>query len=157
MTYEKLKNNACIMVTASKTLEAMAVIGLNTCEDETMGDFLAHMMVPALVLRAFSCELILKSLSTEAAGDTSGTCKLNDLYHMIDETTRKEIANAVISKMKVHNSNYGIDDFLTDLDGVANVFIDWRHFYENPPALNTTFLEEFFNVLIWYTVTPKSR
>ena len=55
MTYEKLKNNACIMITASKTLEAIAVIGLNTCEDETMGDFLAHIISPALILYKQNC------------------------------------------------------------------------------------------------------
>lgn len=151
MTYEKLKNDACVMVTASKTLEAVAVIGLNTCEDETMGAFLAHMMVPALVLRAFSCELILNSLIVKAKKDAGSSHKLNDLYHEVDALTQNAIADAVIRKMQLYNANYEMPDFLTDLDNVAQLFAEWRHFYENPRALNSTFLDVFFNELVKYT------
>lgn len=152
MTYEKLKNDAAVMVIASKTLEVMAVTGLNTCEDAKMGEFLAHIISPALILRAFSCELILKSLIVKATEDTGNSHRLNDLYHKVDTLTKDAIAGAVIRKMQEHNTRYGSTEFLSDLDNLTEVSMDWRSLYEDPRSLNTNFLEQFFHVLVKYTL-----
>ena len=152
MTYKKINNDACVMVIASKTLELLAVMGLNECENEKMGDFLAHVMLPALVLRTFSCELILKSLVAKTHGTYGNSHKLIDLYRMVDESTKDMIANGVIGKMQKHNTDYGTTAFLADLEVLTDFSMDWRYLYENPRSLNTAFLKHLFNELVKYTL-----
>lgn len=127
------------MVTASKSLELLSIIELNKCEAEKMGHFLAHMMVPALVLRAFSCELVLKSLVADNQKDPENTHKLNDLYHKADVYTKDAITTAVVCKMQEYHAAYGMIDFFSDLDNMTNIFIDWRHIVNYPSSLDNFF------------------
>ena len=156
-TYEEIKNGAYMFSIATKALEAMGNAGLTDVQNGKSGGVLAHMMIPSFVLKAFSCELALKSLVVKEQGNVKDIHKLNVLYHMLGEPTKNSIANAIIGKMKVHNASYGMTEFLKDLDGVANVFVDWRYFYEDSRSLNILFFGELFDELMKYVVTEPNH
>lgn len=148
MTYKKIKNEAFFFVTATKLLEAMAVIGLNESKDEKSGNFFAHIIIPSLVLGSISCELILKALVVKEQDLKGESYKINELYHQVDKPTKEVIADAVISMMRIHDVSYSNLDFRTDLDNLAYVFADWRCFLQNIRCFHENFFNALFDVLV---------
>lgn len=157
MTYQKNLNNAYAFVTASKLLETMSVIGLNECEDEKMGNFIAHIIVPSLVLGSFSCELILKSLVIQEQKETKGIFRIDDLYQTLSHSVQNTIASNVINKAKMQNTKYSKKDFLEDLTHMADIFADWRLFLQNTHTFNNAFYDAFFETLIGFTLEPAPK
>ena len=147
-SYEEIRNGANIFATATKALDAIGTAGLEQMEQTESGKALAQMMLPAIVLKAFSCELALKALAAKNQEAVGSVHKLNELYQKINKDTQKEISAVVIAVMKETSPEYSDVDFTEDLNKVAKVFIDWRYYYENSRSLNFAFLHSFFYAVL---------
>lgn len=109
---------------------------------------MAHTIIPAIVLKTFSCELYMKSLLT--ISNIKRIHKLDELFMCLskeDKDNIQEIIICILSK----NKSYEIDDFNKDLRKVSNAFVEWRYFYEDSKIeINLEFLNALFGTLRIY-------
>ena len=110
---------------------------------------IAQNIIPAIVLKAFSCELFMKSLVV--TGNIKKIHKLDELFNNLSQNDKDVIKERVVNAMINKLGTYDENSFNTDLGNVANAFVDWRYFYENPRTINLDFLNSLFTVLWDYT------
>lgn len=143
-TKEEIKFGARVFGNAAITLGVIGEAALKA--DEFSGQkIIAQNIIPSIVLKAFSCELFLKSLVQPDA--FINIHKLNELFALLSENEKSVIATKVIQKLSSDDSTYNQDKFNLDLIEVANAFIDWRYFYEEPRTINIAFFNALFEVL----------
>lgn len=146
-SYEEIRNGANIFATATNALDAIGSAGLLQVEQGSARSEMAQMMLPAIVLKAFSCELALKALAAKNQESVDSIHKLNELYRKISKDMQNQISTTVIIAMKETLPEYSDVDFADDLNKVAKVFVDWRYYYENSRSLNFAYLHSFFNAV----------
>lgn len=104
--------------------------------------------IVAMTNMAFSCELFLKSFLDDATRATKkaqvhNLVALFDLFDN-DEEIKNFIITPVVNGMKSIHSEYNVESFNKDLSENADVFFDWRYYYEgNKPSINMEFIRVF--------------
>lgn len=94
------------------------------------------LVVPGTVNIAFACELYLKAILRES-GNKTKLHNLEKLYVKLPDEIKNEI-----------EKNFNGDDFLKELKGICNAFVDWRYVYEKETIeINFAFLYKFAKVL----------
>lgn len=147
-TKEEIKVGAHVFGQAANILNAVAEAALKA--DEFAGKKnLAQNIIPTIVLKAFSCELFLKSLVI--TGKIKKDHELDKLFNNLSQNDKDSIKERVVNAMKNSQGTYDENNFNTDLNNIANAFVDWRYFYENPKTINLDFLNNLFTVLCDYT------
>lgn len=147
-TKEEIEAGARVFGQAANTLGVVGEAVLKA--DDFVGkQMIAQNIIPAIVLKAFSCELFMKSLVV--TGNIKKIHKLDELFNNLSQNDKDVIKERVVNAMINKLGTYDENSFNTDLDNVANAFVDWRYFYENPRTINLDFLNSLFTVLWDYT------
>ena len=143
-TKEEIEAGARVFGGAAHVL---GVVGQAVLEaDDFKGkEMIAQNIIPSIVLKAFSCELFMKSLVL--SGDIKKIHKLDELFNCLSDTDKSAIKEEVVSKMNETIGQYVDSDFFVDLGKVANAFVDWRYFYEDTRTININFLDILFDTL----------
>lgn len=147
-TKEEIKAGARVFGQAAHTLGLVSKAALKA-DDFKVKRIISQNLIPSIVLKAFSCELFMKSLIV--TGDIKKIHKLDELFLCISDTDRNKIKNEVINKMSSEERQYIESDFDVDLKEVANAFVDWRYFFEDTRTIKLGFLDCLFDVLWEYT------
>lgn len=143
-TKEEIRTGAIVFGQAAKTLGIISQAALKA--DGFIGKkILAQNVIPSIVLKAFSCELFIKSLII--TNDIIRIHKLDELFFCLSDTDKNSIKNEVINKMASEEGQYVENDFNVDLEEVANAFVDWRYYYEDNRTIKIVFLDTLLDVL----------
>lgn len=146
-TKEEIEAGARVFGQAAHTLGVVGQAVLKA-DDFKGKEIIAQNIIPSIVLKAFSCELFLKSLVS--TGDIKKIHKLDELFECLNPTDKESIKKSVVKKMVNTVKQYAKNDFDVDLSKVANAFVDWRYFYEDTRTINIEFLNSLFDVLWAY-------
>lgn len=147
-TKEEIEAGARVFGQAANTLGVVGEAALKA-NDFAGKQMIAQNIIPAIVLKAFSCELFMKSLVV--TGNIKKIHKLDELFNNLSQNDKDVIKERVLNAMINKLGSYDENSFYTDLGNVANAFVDWRYFYENPRTINLDFLNSLFTVLWDYT------
>lgn len=134
---KKIYNAACIWSKLNHILE------LNLKEHPDL-------IVVEPVCKGFTCELILKSIITFENHSTKGTHSLEKLFLMLNDITQNTIKKSTIEEIKKVNIILTHDNFFEKLNENANVFKNWRYYYENDQRADLDFINALFNSLVNY-------
>ena len=146
---------ANIFSDSTKMLEAIQK-ALEKVKASDTNRLAATSLIPIIVLKAFACEMYLKSyLSKEGSRSIPKTHNLHELYRNLDKTTKAKINKLLMTKMKMININYVQSNIEQDILSVANAFEEWRYFYESNYKLNFIFLNTFYDTLIDPLIRPQ--
>lgn len=104
------------------------------------------MMIPDIIICAFTCELYLKAMLYKENIKFGRTHKLDDLFYLLDKETQKFIEEETIRGLQHYTTNEKYD-FINYLKRNGNAFIDIRYFYENSLSIDYLFLKVFVIVL----------
>lgn len=143
-TKKEIEAGARVFGQAAHTLGVVGQAALKA--DEFKGkEIIAQNIIPSIVLKAFSCELFMKSLAL--TGNIKKIHKLDDLFNCLSDADKEAIKSGVINKMISIIGQYAESDFSVDLGKVANAFVDWRYFYEDTRTIKIEFLNSLFDIL----------
>lgn len=134
---KRIYNAACTWSKLNHILE----LNLNTHPD---------LIVVEPVCKGFTCELILKSIITFENHSTKDTHSLQKLFLMLNGKTQNIIKESTIEEMKKVNITLTHDKFLEKLNENANIFENWRYYYENDQRTDLGFINALFNSLVNY-------
>lgn len=143
-TKEEIEAGARVFGQAAHTLGVVGQAVLKA-DDFKGKEMIAQNIIPSIVLKAFSCELFMKSLVL--SGDIKKIHKLDELFNCLSDTDKCAIKSEVVNKMNGTIRQYADGDFEVDLGKVANAFVDWRYFYEDTRTINIDFLNILFDTL----------
>ena len=146
-TKEEIAAGARVFGQAANTLGLIGQAALEAEEFDGKG-LISQNIIPSIVLKAFSCELFMKSFALN--GKAKKIHRLDELFNCLSNTDKKAIKNNVVSKMSSKIGSYSESDFDMDLVEVANAFVDWRYFYEDTRTINIDFLNNLFDFLWEY-------
>lgn len=157
-SWQDIQQGANPFISATRELEVIAEAGLSQRKDEFGRQFWMHTMIPAIVMKAFSCEIMLKAILRHENIPFDRIHKLNELYGLLDtsaQSTPQAKAIQISIKTAVISSMRGFDDakFNASLDEAGNLFVDWRYFFEEstssgkPLTAPITFLNALFLAL----------
>lgn len=146
---DKIKMDANAFASSALILDKIANTGIyNDNFSKLNKAAMAHTIIPAIVLKTFSCELYMKSLI--AISNIKKIHKLDELFMCLSEEDKDNIQGIIICILS-KNDSYGIDNFNKDLKKVANAFVEWRYFYEKSKInINLEFLNALFGTLRIY-------
>lgn len=147
-TYEEIRIGANTFATSTKILETVGQAGLQQASHDAGLGLLAQSMIPAITLKAFTCELALKAMVVKNGLSYGSVHELDKLYKNISNENKNKIVNAVVTEMKKNNANYGQSDFEKDLKKHSRLFIDWRYFFEKSVTANLPFINALFDICI---------
>ena len=149
--WENYSQGANPFISASRILEVTASAGNQQLKNERGKQFWIQTMIPAIVMKAFSCELMLKALIAYEKEETIRGHKLNELFHQLSSTLQASLYSKIVSRLRTGNPNYSLIEFEKDLNDAADLFVDWRYFFEtavgSEKTVNLTFLDILFNEL----------
>lgn len=148
-TYEEIKAGASTFHTAAIILDTIGKDAMNAKENN-LEKRMGHVMIPAIVLKAFCCELWLKALIVKTGKKIKKEHALMDLYLLINQEDRDTIKKNIMNEMVKLDCRYDDTKYERDFQNVSKTFIDWRYFYEKPRELQLSFLESLFTVLSNY-------
>lgn len=143
-TKAEIEAGARVFGQAANTLGVVGQAVLKA-DDFKGKEMIAQNIIPSIVLKAFSCELFLKSLVI--SGDIKKIHKLDELFDCLSDADKDAIKAAVVNKMNGMIGQYAESNFIVDLGKVANAFVDWRYFYEDTRTINIKFLNVLFETL----------
>jgi HEPN domain-containing protein len=152
--WKEMISVANIFSDSTKMLETLQMALLKVKNDESV-KLSKTTMIPIIVLKAFACEMYLKSyLSKDGSSSIPKTHNLYELYRNLNKTTKNKINKTLVSKMNMINKNYNQSSIESDILSVANTFEEWRYFYESNYTLNFLFLNTFYDTLIDSSIHP---
>lgn len=96
-------------------------------------------IIPGIVLLSLSCELYLKCILNF---DVEVSGRIHSLYSLFKKLP--------ISKQNNFIKNMQSDNFQSELEDIANAFIDWRYIHEKchqVNSINVNFLYRFCKIL----------
>lgn len=104
------------------------------------------MIIPDIVICAFTCELYLKSILCKQNIKFEHMHKLDELFDLLDGDTQKYIEEETLRGLYRFepNKKYVFKD---SLKTNGNSFIDVRYFYEHSMSIDYLFLKVFVIVL----------
>ena len=145
----KIRRGADTFANSAIILEKFTKAGING-DNFPNGhqEIMVQNFIPEIVLKAFSCELFLKSLIKN--DNIKKIHKLDELFECLNKDDKDTIRESII-QFKSQKDSYTNDNFNSDLERVANAFVDWRYFYEKPRSINIEFLNVLFIILREYT------
>lgn len=142
MIYDNLTlANALIFDNAYHILKQKMDIGTSIHSQLDMS-----LAVPVAVNCSFSCELLLKSMlpiGTHGHG-------LNDLFAKLTASEQSGIIDGTTQLLRLHKSDYTIENFYSDLIQHDKAFVQWRYFHEKHDGninFNILFMENFHKTL----------
>lgn len=96
---------------------------------------LGRMYIPGIVMQAFAAELYLKALIVYEGKQIKKIHKLDALFGMLDEVEKNIITASMMAEIRnakgISESEYGETELLDDFTKAANIFEDWRYFFES--------------------------
>ena len=139
-------------ISAAKILSATAVVGSQQLKGEKASQFWLSTMIPVIVMKAFSCELMLKTLIAHEGLKMGKNHKLDELFDKLPASIQAIIQAPIIAKMKIRTTSYDETSFLEDLKASSTLFVDWRYFFEEATSgkektVNLAFLDVLFTEL----------
>lgn len=102
------------------------------------------MVIPEVVITAFACEIGLKALAYKRGIQVGNKHGLADIYALLNQEDKSEIENRTISFLS-EERGYDGHQFETDLQGISDLFVKMRYFYETTENIhfNIIFLLKF--------------
>lgn len=146
-TYEEIKTGANTFASATIILETVGQAGLQQASNDVGLKLLAQTMIPAITLKAFTCELALKAMVVKNELTYGSIHELDQLYEKISEDDKKKVSDFVVFEMKKKDASYGQSDFEKDLKEYAKLFVDWRYFFEKNVKADLSFVTALFNAV----------
>lgn len=151
-SWEDWQSGANPFISATRILSAAASAGPQQLKGEKGTQFWLSTMIPTIVMKAFSCELMLKAFIAHEGIKIGKTHKLNELFDKLPSSVQTTIQTPIITRMKMHNTSYDEASFFADLKSSAELFVDWRYFFEETTSgkqktVNLTFLDVLFTEL----------
>lgn len=146
-TYEEIKTGANTFASATIILETVGQAGLQQASNDVGLKLLAQTMIPAITLKAFTCELALKAMVAKNELTYGSIHELDQLYEKISEDDKKKVSDFVVFEMKKKDASYGQSDFEKDLKEHAKLFVDWRYFFEKNVKADLSFVTALFNAV----------
>ena len=110
-------------------------------------ELMASAYIPQIVLMAFSCEMYLKSYISFQGGTVPRVHDLYELYRNLNKKIKSKLNKIITQKMRNYRQSYMIDNVEDDIRKIADVFEEWRYFYEKNNSIDIQFLESFFSSL----------
>ena len=139
---------------AAKVLEVVSYIPQIKLSQENDIQ-LKSLLIPAMVLEVFSCELYLKEITKREGKSYKMIHNLQDLFLALEEETRKKIRNNVVRSMQVLQKDYTETEFDNNLESNKDNFIKWRYLEESLYA-DIHFVSELLKALQQHIETLKS-
>jgi len=144
---------ANVFLNASKTLDVVGQAGLSQMKDVNSGlEILGRMYIPGIVMQAFAAELYLKALIVYEGKQIKKLHKLDALFVMLDEVEKNIITASMMAEIRkakgISESEYGKTELMDDFTKAANIFEDWRYFFESGTvSADLDFMKALNNVL----------
>lgn len=113
---------------------------------EQNSEDILSMLIPDIMLCAFTCELYLKSILVKNEIPFGRTHELDKLFYILDQETQALIEKETIKELKCFDPDCEYN-FREILINNGNAFIEVRYFYENGFSINYSFLVAFTNAL----------
>lgn len=148
-TYDEIRIGVNTFAGTTKILDTIGKIGLEQAPEAGL-KVLGQTMIPAISLKAFSCELALKALIAKSGKEVTRDHELDKLYGMLDTVDKNAISQAVIQTIKKQNKAYDEAKFFVDLSQAAKTFVEWRYFYEEGVTADLGFINALFEELLKY-------
>ncbi|WP_418578756.1 hypothetical protein [Hungatella sp.] len=117
---------------------------------------LDSLIMPGIVLNAFSCELALKAIGVKRGIDVKHIHFLDKLFFILPEEDKDKISKKVIEIYGITETaqeGYNRNSFDKDLKSISNVFEECRYFYECSRTVKLIFLLKFSQILTEYINT----
>ena len=113
---------------------------------KSMGDEVKIMIIPDIIICAFSCELYLKAIIHSVCGKVCDLHRLDELYKLIPPDIQQCIQQETLEGLKTYapNRKYNFEETLRKN---GNLFIDARYFYEKNIDADILFLNILIQVL----------
>ncbi len=158
-SWQDIQQGAKPFIDATRYLELAASAGMQQLQGKSGKQFWMHTMIPTIVMKAFSCELMLKAILRHESIDFGKIHFLNTLYDLLSSSPQatpqskaiyESIKVDVISEM---GDGYDEARYNHDFDDAANLFVDWRYFFEESTSSGKqltapiTFLDRLFQEL----------
>ena len=160
MIYDEMSlNNGAIFMEAADILYAqmqLAILSIKTKSNiqNDRANLRAALFVPAIVNRAFACELFMKSMLPK---NTRGH-KLQDLFDALDADIQNEIRNKTVEEMKQISKSYGDIEFQNDIITNGNIFAEWRYFHEgNVNCVNPSFVSKLAKAALDAALSQRNK
>lgn len=119
-----------------ETGEAFA-LGASVLEEKSNTQDCVRLNIPAIVNRAFACEVFLKCLLTLEGKENVKEHNLKNLLEQLSDEEKLHIENKLKRSQIPSKDCFGF----AYLDKIANAFIKWRYEYESlKMQINTGFL-----------------
>ena len=120
---------------------------LNTViNSKPIGDEMKTMIIPDIIICAFSCELYLKAIIDRVYGKVCEVHRLDELYDLIPSDIQQCIRQETLEGLKTYapNKKYNFEETLRKN---GNIFVDARYFYEKNIDADILFLNILIQVL----------
>ena len=160
MIYDDLAlNNGAIFKEAADILCAQMQLAILSIQfqngqqnDQT--NLRAALFVPAIVNRAFACELFLKAMLSK----NTRSHKLQDLFDALEIDIQNKIQSNTIGKMQEISKTYSDVEFRNDLITNGNIFAEWRYFHEgNVNSVNFAFISNFTKATLDIAIEERNK
>lgn len=135
----QIKNAATFNHSAHNMLNAVI-------NKEQNNEGILMMMIPDIILCAFTCELYIKSILFKEKIKFKRVHNLDDLFYLLDKETQEFIGEETIKGLK-HYAPELEYNFKEKLKNNGDAFAQARYFYENGLSVDYLFLNVFVKVL----------
>lgn len=160
MIYDEMSlNNGAIFMEAADILYSqmqLAILSIKAqgSQSSDRTNLKAALFVPAIVNRAFACELFMKAMLPK---NTRGH-KLQDLFDALDTNIQNEIRSKTVGEMKQISKSYGDVEFQNDLITNGNIFAEWRYFHEgNVNSVNPSFVLKLTKITLDVALVERNK
>src|SRR5690554_1843918 len=116
--WKGMKSVADIFSNSTFMLKAIAD-ALDAQTDVKNKELMASAYIPQIVLKAFSCEMYIKSYISFQGGTVPKMHNLYELYRNLNNQFKSKLKKIITQKMKVHKNDYTIDDVEVDIKNIA--------------------------------------
>lgn len=149
--WENFKTAATAFETSVIILEVAQKANVQINDKDIRYQYTAQTLIPLIVLKSFSCELLLKSIISYEKHEVPKIHNLKKLYYRLNGKTQNIIKEIVLRGFQSIGFEYNEKFFKYDLASNANLFEDWRYFFEKSVSANTQFVDILQGVLSKYT------
>ena len=152
--WKKLISVANVFNGSTKILDAVSD-GLSKQKSKDAIDISLHTLIPSIVLKAFACEMYLKTYIANQGGTVPKTHDLYELFRNINKVTRAKISKLLIQMcLQSVDPEYNLDKLDNDIKKISLAFEEWRYFYEKSNTIDIQFLNIFLKALTDPSITP---
>ena len=117
-----------------------------TVQQHQSDENILMMMIPDIIICAFTCELYLKSILYKEQISFERVHNLDELFYLLKKETQDFIEEETINGLRHYAPNRKYD-FKISLKDNGNAFVQTRYFYEKNLSIDYLFLNVFVKVL----------